>query len=271
MRLANLIHAVLLAVGTTVQAASAEAALKTLRTLDDVRDWQAVGRLDVADRAFCTGALIAPDLVLTAAHCMYHPVTGRPVAARDLKFRAGYRGGRADAERVAVAYVAHPGFDIEGPDTSDRIAADLALVRLARPVPDRIAPFETASRPRKGAEVGVVSYGGSRADSPSLQETCHVLARRRGMLMMNCQVEQGSSGAPVFVVGPDGRAQIVSVISSFTEIRGRPAALGTDLEKPLAVVHDLLVTAPVSVPASNGPVIRRLAAPAVPGAKFVRP
>ncbi|MGB7242579.1 MAG: trypsin-like serine protease [Sulfitobacter sp.] len=32
--------------------------------------WEAVGRLDTKNGGFCTGTLIAPDLVLTAAHCV---------------------------------------------------------------------------------------------------------------------------------------------------------------------------------------------------------
>ncbi len=32
----------------------------------NISGWEAVGRLNIADRNMCTGALIAPDLVLTA-------------------------------------------------------------------------------------------------------------------------------------------------------------------------------------------------------------
>ncbi len=64
---------ILCAMALSAGAAGAESAsaLKTLMTGDDSRGWQAVGRLNIGNTSFCTGALIADDLVLTAAHCMY--------------------------------------------------------------------------------------------------------------------------------------------------------------------------------------------------------
>ena len=40
-----------------------DARLRRLNTGDDGRAWQAVGRLDIGGTGFCTGALIAPNLV----------------------------------------------------------------------------------------------------------------------------------------------------------------------------------------------------------------
>ena len=40
-----------------------------VRTRPDHQPWLAVGQLQTRSRTICTGALVAPDVVLTAGHC----------------------------------------------------------------------------------------------------------------------------------------------------------------------------------------------------------
>jgi len=119
----------------------------------------------------------------------------------------------------------------------------------------------------------VVSYARDRAESPSLQEGCHVLARRSGTLVLSCDVDFGSSGAPVFLIGDDGVAKIVSVISAKAEINGRNVALGTNLEEPLQDLMALMANAD-TLAAESAPGVRILQlgdSTGGGGAKFVRP
>lgn len=79
-----------------------ESPLVSLETSDAGQGWQAVGRLNLGSRGFCTGSLIAPDLVLTAAHCLYDKETGARVADQDIEFLAGWlaqRSGRGLSRR----------------------------------------------------------------------------------------------------------------------------------------------------------------------------
>lgn len=263
----------LVLIWSTVAAAQDPSQLKALVTSDDGRGWEAVGRLNIDGRSMCTGALIAPDLVLTAAHCLFDKDTKQPVNPTKIEFLAGWRNGRASAYRWVKTAIVHPDYVFDTPDNEIRVRNDVALLRLTQPVRNgSIIPFEIGTRPSKGAQVGVVSYRRDQPDAPSLQEVCHVLARRSGALVLSCEVDFGASGAPVFAM-IDGVPKIVSVVSAKAEVNARPVSLGTVLEKPLKILMAQLRVLGDG-DASGLPPIRRLLFTderRESGAKFLRP
>ena len=84
-----IIAAALLLSGVGLGSVQAETPLRTLTTANDSKGWEAVGRLDIGRNAFCTGALIAPDIVLTAAHCLFDAETHERIPAGDVEFLVG--------------------------------------------------------------------------------------------------------------------------------------------------------------------------------------
>ncbi|WP_407494893.1 trypsin-like serine peptidase [Pseudooceanicola sp. MF1-13] len=213
--------------------------LKMLNTGDDSRGWEAVGRLDLDGRGFCTGALIAEDLVLTAAHCVYDKQSGERFAPSQIEFLAGWRNGRASAYRQVRRIVTPDSYTFDAAATPERVRDDIALLELYQPIRNTtVVPFVTAQRPRGGDQIAVVSYAHNRAEAPSLQELCNVITRQQGVLIMSCDVDYGSSGAPVFSFA-NGEPQIVSVVSAMAEVEGNDVSLGTDLELIAALKDDL--------------------------------
>jgi len=107
------------------------------------------------------------------------------------------------------------------------------LLQLYHPIRNtRVVPFETVTHLGRNAQVGVVSYAQDRAEAPSLQRLCDVIGEQDGIYVMSCDVNYGSSGAPVFVFD-NGKPRIVSVVSAKGELNAEPVALGVALNGPL--------------------------------------
>ncbi|SLN56484.1 Trypsin [Roseovarius litorisediminis] len=213
---------------TALTAQADGSGLIRLTDRDDLFGWEAVGRIEIGDDAYCTGVLIAPDLVLTAAHCVYGP-GGSQVSAAEVKFRAGLRDGVAIAEREVSNVAAHQSYNPALGFSAETIRFDAALLKLSQPISSsEAAPFALRREVNKGQRVSVVSYGRGRDNALSWQRDCGLLGRGKGLMAFDCNITFGSSGAPVFV-REGGRARILSLISGGNVGGGSPRAYGMDL------------------------------------------
>ncbi|WP_171060673.1 serine protease [Poseidonocella sp. HB161398] len=174
--------------------------------------YSAVGQVRTGPKArHCTATLIAPDLVLTAAHCVSNPGTGWVAQPYRTVFWPAYRKG-GEAGAVAAAALAVAGRYLEGA----ALAEDLALLRLKAPVPAEVArPIPVAEAPLlRGHPLEVLSFGYDAPDALAREAPCEALAPLRGAMVTSCEAVGGMSGAPVIVEDAEGRLRVAAVVSS---------------------------------------------------------
>jgi protease YdgD len=162
--------------------------------------WHALGRINQGTGAHCTGTLVAPDAVLTAAHCVFHGRTQRRLQPQELHFVAGYRRGDYLAHARGRAVVLAPGYRYRRSPTLAEVAVDWAIVLLDRPLAIRPIPLRTL--PADGALEGRLQragYSQDRAHLLSIHDGCHLQGLLAGgrVLLTDCDSTRGDSGSPL--------------------------------------------------------------------------
>ncbi|HMR52126.1 MAG TPA: trypsin-like serine protease [Amaricoccus sp.] len=216
----------------------------------EAADFRGVGRLNVAGRRFCTAALVSDRLAVTAAHCLYHPRTFRPVPLAELRFVAGLRRDAHAALRGVARAAVPPDYVYDGEPSFENLRRDIALLELDAAIPaEQALAFRPGPMPGDGAVIEIVSYARDRAQAASIQDGCRIVARIREVAALDCEVNLGASGAPVLVLGKAGR-ELWAVVSSIgATVSGGEVTLAVLAAPELAALEAALAGA---VPDSAG-------------------
>lgn len=175
--------------------------------------WAAVGRLTVDRQFVCTATLIAPDVVLTAAHCVVDG-DGRPYASWRLGFEAGVAGPEAVLRRQVSGARVHPAYETGMFASMESTGADVAMLDLTWPVgAQELAPIPVGGWTGHRGGLLLPSYGEGHEDRLRIERGCAVDEVEGPVLRLLCTPPKGASGAPL-IAGRGAARRVVAVLSN---------------------------------------------------------
>lgn len=165
--------------------------------------WSAIGRVQTELGARCTGFLISPVLVETAAHCLWLTKPQHFVQPGSIHFLRAYSGNTFTAHARVLRFIIPPGYTPN--EESLSAGLDHATLVLDHPIarPDEVFPVSTTPEDiRPGMSVVLGGYEQNLPDIITADLHCHLtgVTQDRGdhpLLTHDCAGTHGSSGAPL--------------------------------------------------------------------------
>ncbi|MBW4571312.1 MAG: trypsin-like serine protease [Tolypothrix carrinoi HA7290-LM1] len=191
--------------------------------------WSTIGRVQGttadANSYHCTGALIAEDIILTNAHCVIDPETGK--LSQRIRFLPNVIDGQVQDTRD-VAEVVDVVYGTNFKDGAKLDANDWAVMKINKPLGRKygylgVKSVASSTLVRNQKKYFFVGYSGDFPGAKyqqyfsagagwtaSFQAGCSILKEQANFLLHDCDTAKGSSGGPIIAM-VDGEPYVIAL------------------------------------------------------------
>jgi protease YdgD len=189
--------------------------------------WDAVGQVNVGGYRMtdqCTGILAAPNLVVTAAHCVMNPWSLKPYPLHDIHFIAGVRGAASKGHATALCLHFPKDYRFVPPEKIlptmpaqkvplGSFTTDVVAIVLGSRLDVAPAPLAGGVIAQPGLPLVHVAYAADHRFMPWAHFDCHLLGSDPEVPLWfnDCDTHPGSSGGPLFV-SADGTHEVAAIM-----------------------------------------------------------
>jgi protease YdgD len=201
----------------------------------------AIGELDVGNAGqHCSAVLVAPDTIVTAAHCLFLGSAQAPASPYNLTFTPNLGALPALPPSRGVAFKGVGGIIRGGKLKGEDVGNDWAVVTVSPPVAG-VQPLPVAELPvsgmlqliASGDRLVTAGYGNGSYDELRVHPPCRIIPPAElgmkaedSIVITSCAFQVGDAGGPILLIDGAGQPALVGIFSGYGRNPKTAAPLG---------------------------------------------